>query len=62
MKIEKADALMVSACALAGFLFVSLAASSIITGLIAGIPSGAGGGCVACIVKRLVKSKPREQV
>ncbi|MHC5058079.1 MAG: hypothetical protein ACYTKD_25750 [Planctomycetota bacterium] len=62
MKIERADVLMVSACALAGFLFVSLATPGLITGLIAGIPSGAGGGCVACIVKRLLKSKPREQI
>jgi hypothetical protein len=61
MKIGKEDVLMVSACALAGFLFVSLATPGVSTGLIAGIPSGALGGCVACIVKRLVKSKPREQ-
>ena len=63
MKIEKKDVLLVVACALGGFILVVIAIPDPFTAIVAGIPSGALGGCVACIFRHFVRSKsqPKEQ-
>jgi hypothetical protein len=63
MKIEKRDITIVSLCALGGFLLVLVAlasrdiAAGVFVGLVAGVPSGAGGGVLACIFRRCLEKK-----
>jgi hypothetical protein len=56
MKIQKAEWIMISVCTAAGFIFLLFPMHGNVTAAImAGIPSGALGGCLACIFRRLLK-------
>jgi hypothetical protein len=63
MKIEKRDISMIAVSALVGFLLVMLAlasrdmATGVFVGLVAGAPSGAGGGVLACMFRRHLEKK-----
>ena len=63
MKIEKRDILLVALSALGGFLLVLFAlagrdvGSAVFVGLVAGAPSGAGGGVLVCILRRFLGRK-----
>ena len=57
MKIEKKDVLLVVACALGGFILVLIAIPDPFTAIVAGIPSGTLGGCIACVVRQFVNTK-----
>lgn len=63
LKIEKSDVRDIALGALGGFLLVliTLATSdwgaAILVGLAFGVPGGAGGGTVACILRRYRKRK-----
>ena len=57
MKIEKKDVLLVVACALGGFILVLIAIPDPFTAIVAGIPCGALGGCIACVVRQFVNTK-----
>lgn len=53
MKIEKKDVLLIVACAFSGFILVLIATPDPVTAIVAGIPSGALGGCAACLLRNL---------
>lgn len=56
MKIQKFEVVLISACAAAGFVFLLFPTHGNVTAaVVAGIPSGAAGGCLACIFRRLLK-------
>ena len=63
MKIEKRDIPIVALSAFIGFLVVLFAlashnlATAIFVGVIAGAPSGACGGVLVCILRRLMKKQ-----
>jgi len=63
MKIEKRDIPVIAFSALVGFLLVVLAlasrdmATGVFVGLVAGAPSGAGGGVLACMFRRSLEKK-----
>jgi hypothetical protein len=62
MKIQKADLILVGACSVAGFVFVLFPTHGNVTAaIVAGIPSGALGGCLACIFRRLLKQRQTRQ-
>jgi hypothetical protein len=55
MQIEKIDVVLICGCALAGFVFVLLASGGNVAASLIGIPSGAGGGTVASIFRRVIR-------
>jgi len=61
MKIEKRDIPVIAFSALGGFLLVVLAlasrsiAAAVFVGLVAGAPSGAGGGVLVCMFRRILE-------
>ena len=63
MKIERRDILLIALCAVGGFILVTVAiggrnlAGSIFVGLVAGAPSGAAGGVLACLIRRFLQRK-----
>jgi hypothetical protein len=65
MKIEKRDITLVALCALGGLLLMlvfvmswsSDIAGGVFEGLVVGVPSGAGGGVLACIFRRILEKK-----
>jgi len=59
MDIQKKDVVVILLCALGGFLLVLSATLRLFVAITAGTVSGAGGGCVACIFERLLRSFER---
>src|ERR1700722_2842935 len=63
MRIEKGDVPIIALSALGGFLLVLFAlagrnfGSALFVGLVAGVPSGAGGGVLFCILRRFLERK-----
>ena len=63
MKTEKRDIPVIAFSALIGFLLVEFAlagrstAMGVFVGLVAGAPSGAGGGVLACMFRRRLEKK-----
>jgi len=63
LKIEKKDLPVIALTALGGFLLVVIAlatrdlGTAIFVGLVAGVPSGAGGGALVCILRRYFERK-----
>ena len=65
MRIEKRDISMIALCALGGFLFLFLVivlarrdmATGALVGLVLGTPGGAGGGVLACVLRRYLEKK-----
>jgi hypothetical protein len=65
IKIEKRDIPVIALSALVGFLLVVLAfalasrsmATGVFVGLVAGAPSGAGGGVLVCMFRRSLEKK-----
>ena len=63
MQIEKRDISMIALCALGGFLFVAIVgatrdmATGVLVGLVLGTPGGAGGGVLACVLRRYLEKK-----
>jgi hypothetical protein len=57
-KLEKRDIPVIVLCAVGGFFLVLFAlakqdlAAGIFAGLVAGVPSGAGGGVLVCVFRR----------
>lgn len=62
-KIEGRDIPIIALSALGGFLLVLVGvagkdlATAILVGMVAGAPSGAGGGALACIFRRYLQKK-----
>jgi hypothetical protein len=50
-KIDKKDIFLILSGALGGFILVAIAITDLVTALVAGIPSGALGGCAACLLR-----------
>lgn len=61
MKIDKADVMLMVACALGGIVFMNFVAVGSIWASIIGINSGVGGGCLVCIFRRLLKRHHEKQ-
>ena len=61
MRINATEVLLIVGSAIAGVILMLVAHVPAISSLIAGIPSGAGGGCLACILIRVMKRKPTEK-
>ncbi len=54
-EIEERDVLLIALCAIGGFALVICATHSLLLSAIAGVPSGAGGGVVACLIRRRLR-------
>ena len=56
MRIEKIDILLIVGCAVAGGIFLLIVSKGALVSLPVGLASGAAGGAVASIFRRVIKS------